>query len=95
MALSCSHQASHLVEEDDRFVIYAPAIMNAEVVAYQGDIQQIKTLGVGQQRLSLKLLVIFCTEIDISFSSPLLFIRIHRQKLYLFPKLCVHSQILL
>lgn len=51
MALSCSHQAAHLVEEDDRFVIYAPAIMNAEVVAYQGDIQQIKTLGVGQQRL--------------------------------------------
>ena len=45
MALSCSHQAAHLVEEDDRFVIYAPAIMNAEVVAYQGDIQQIKTLG--------------------------------------------------
>ena len=48
MALSCSHQAAHLVEEDDRFVIYAPAIMNAEVVAYQGDIQQIKTLGVGR-----------------------------------------------
>ena len=42
MALSCSHQAAHLVEEDDRFVIYAPAIMNAEVVAYQGDIQQSK-----------------------------------------------------
>ena len=54
MALSCSHQAAHLVEEDDRFVIYAPAIMNAEVVAYQGDIQQIKTLGVGQQRLYLQ-----------------------------------------
>ena len=42
MALSCSHQAAHLVEEDARFVIYAPAIMNAEVVAYQGDIRQIK-----------------------------------------------------
>ncbi len=54
MALSCSHQAAHLVEEDDRFVIYAPAIMNAEVVAYQGDIRQIKTLGVGQQRLYLQ-----------------------------------------
>ena len=54
MALSCSHQAAHLVQEDERFVIYAPVIMNAEVLAYQGDIQQIKTLGVGQQRLYLQ-----------------------------------------
>lgn len=54
MALSCSHQATHLVEEDDRFIIYAPAIMNAEVIAHEKDMDEVCTLGVGQQRQYLK-----------------------------------------
>ncbi len=54
IAFYCNHLASHFVQQDDRFSIYAPVIMNSEVVAYQGDIGDVRTLGVGQQRQHLK-----------------------------------------
>ncbi len=54
LAFYCNHLASHFVQADDRFSIYAPVIMNSEVLAYQGELADIRTLGVGQQRQHLK-----------------------------------------
>lgn len=50
MAFYCNHIALHLVNTNDRFVIYGPVIMNSEVIAYEGDIAAIQTLGIGQRR---------------------------------------------
>lgn len=56
LAFYCNHMAYHLVDEDDRFVIYAPVIMNSEVLAYNGDLEDIQHLGIGQKRNHIKTL---------------------------------------
>ncbi len=50
MAFYCNHMALHLVRSNDDFEIYAPVIMNAEVIAYKEDIDNIHKLGIGQKR---------------------------------------------
>jgi len=50
MAFYCNHRALHLVRTNDNFQIYGPVIMNAEVIAYKGDINDIYKLGIGQTR---------------------------------------------
>ena len=46
VAFYCSHIAKHTVENNDNFVIYAPAIMNAEMIAFREEWDQAETLGV-------------------------------------------------
>ncbi|MBU5255447.1 hypothetical protein KQI04_04395 [Tissierella praeacuta] len=50
MAFYCNHMALHLVRANDNFQIYGPVIMNAEVIAYKGNINNIYKLGIGQAR---------------------------------------------
>ena len=50
--------ALHLVRENSDFQIYAPIVMNAEVIAYKGEFESIRTLGMGQKREHLKSLAI-------------------------------------
>lgn len=50
MAFYCNHMALHLVRTNNNFEIYGPAIMNAEVIAYKGDINNVCKLGIGQKR---------------------------------------------
>lgn len=50
MAFYCNNMALHLVNTNDRFVIYGPVIMNSEVIAFEGDIASKQTLGIGQKR---------------------------------------------
>lgn len=40
----------HLVRANDDFVIYGPVIMNAEVIAYKDDVQNIRKIGIGHKR---------------------------------------------
>lgn len=54
MALCCTHLASHLIEDNNKFSIYAPVIMNSELIVYKGESANIKTVGVGQQRQYLQ-----------------------------------------
>lgn len=49
--------ALHLANANDRFVIYGPVIMNSEVLVYDGNIENIRTLGIGQKREHIKKLV--------------------------------------
>lgn len=49
--------ASHLVEQDDRLMIYGPVIMNAEVLAAKKEPEKIMRLGIGQQRRHLQGLI--------------------------------------
>lgn len=42
--------ALHLVRANDDFEIYGPVIMNAEVIAYKYDIDNIHRIGIGQKR---------------------------------------------
>lgn len=46
--------ALHLTNADDRFVIYGPVIMNSEVLAYKGNIENIRRLGISQKREHIK-----------------------------------------
>lgn len=46
--------AVHLVRGNSNFEIYAPIIMNSEVIVYKSDLESIKTLGIGQKREHLK-----------------------------------------
>jgi hypothetical protein len=49
--------ALHLVRANDDFEIYGPVIMNAEVIAYKDDIENIHRIGIGQKREHLHKLV--------------------------------------
>lgn len=49
--------AAHLVEQDDRMMIYGPVIMNAEVLATKEEPGRVTRLGIGQQRGHLRALI--------------------------------------
>ena len=49
--------AAHLVDQDDRLMIYGPVIMNAEVLAAKKESEKITRLGIGQQRKHLQGLI--------------------------------------
>lgn len=49
--------ALHLVNANNRFVIYGPVIMNSEVLVYDGNIADMRILGIGDKREYLKALV--------------------------------------
>jgi hypothetical protein len=49
--------ALHLVRSNDDFEIYGPIIMNAELIAYKGQISNIKKLGISHKREHLHKLV--------------------------------------
>lgn len=58
LALYCPEVAKKLVSEDERFIIYGPAIMNAEVLVYQKKwLDEVHTIGIAQGRKHLKELV--------------------------------------
>lgn len=57
MGFYCNHKAIHMINADDRFVIYSPVIMNSEVLAYIGDIEEAKVLGISQDRRNIAELV--------------------------------------
>ncbi|MEF9840757.1 MAG: ABC transporter substrate-binding (seleno)protein SaoB [Lachnospiraceae bacterium] len=46
----CNHIAKYTVEHNKDVVIYAPAVMNAEVIGYKEDWSHVKKLGVTQGR---------------------------------------------
>ncbi|MEG0355689.1 MAG: ABC transporter substrate-binding (seleno)protein SaoB [Lachnospiraceae bacterium] len=52
----CNHIAKHTVEHNKNVMIYAPAVMNAEVIGYQGDWSQVKKLGMTQGRKQSKII---------------------------------------
>jgi hypothetical protein len=54
MGFYCNSMALHLVNASDRFAIYGPVIMNSEVLAYDGDIEDIRELGIGHKRENIK-----------------------------------------
>lgn len=49
--------ALHLVRANDDFEIYGPVVMNAEVIAYKKDINNIHRIGIGQKREHLYKLI--------------------------------------
>lgn len=57
LAFYCGHMAAHLVEQDDRLMIYGPVIMNAEALATKGKPDQVTRLGIGQKRGHLQTLI--------------------------------------
>lgn len=58
MAFYCNHMAIHLVRGNSNFEIYSPIIMNAELIVYKSDFENIHTLGISQKRDHLKKLAI-------------------------------------
>ena len=50
MAFYCEHIALQSVKENDRIMIYGPAIMNAETIISKENLEKAKTVGVGQNR---------------------------------------------
>lgn len=50
MAFYCNHIALHLVRSSDDFEIYAPVIMNGEIIAYNKELDNMYKLGMGQKR---------------------------------------------
>lgn len=54
MAFYCSHIGLDMVNADNELMIYGPVIMNAEVVLYQGNIGEMDSLGLPQNREYLK-----------------------------------------
>lgn len=46
--------AIHLVRENSNFEIYSPIIMNAELMVYKTEFENIHTLGISQKREHLK-----------------------------------------
>lgn len=57
MAFYCNHIALHLVQANDEFEIYGPVIMNAEVIVYMKDLDNINKLGIGYKREHLHKIV--------------------------------------
>ncbi|NLY76840.1 MAG: hypothetical protein GX080_01965 [Tissierellia bacterium] len=57
MAFYCNHMALHLVRENSDFEIYAPIIMNAEVLAYKERIEDVHVVGISHKREHLHSLV--------------------------------------
>lgn len=50
MAFYCGHIAVHTIEENENVMIYGPVIMNAEVIAYKNDWEDVKLVGISQGR---------------------------------------------
>ena len=50
VAFYCSHIAKHTAQANENVMIYGPAVMNAEVICYKDDWEDVKTVGVGQGR---------------------------------------------
>ncbi|MEF9917582.1 MAG: ABC transporter substrate-binding (seleno)protein SaoB [Lachnospiraceae bacterium] len=50
----CNHIAKHTVENNTNVVIYAPAVMNAEVIGYKKNWNQVHKLGITQGRQQSK-----------------------------------------
>lgn len=50
IAFYCGHIAVHTVEQNENVMIYGPVIMNAEVVCYKGDWENVKKVGISQGR---------------------------------------------
>lgn len=50
MAFYCSHIALHTIQENENVMIYGPVVMNAEIICYKDDWEQVKTLGISQGR---------------------------------------------
>lgn len=50
VAFYCSHIAKHTVENNEDVMIYAPVIMNSELIVYQSEWKEIRELGVLQGR---------------------------------------------
>ena len=57
MAFYCNHMALNLVRENPNFEIYAPIIMNAEVLAYKGNLKDIHIVGISHKREHLHNLI--------------------------------------
>lgn len=53
MGFYCNHKAVHLINADDRFVIYSPVVMNSDVLAFIGEIEDTKVLGISQDRRNI------------------------------------------
>ncbi len=54
MAFYCSHIALHTIEENENVMIWGPVVMNAEVLCYKGDWEDVVTVGIGQGRTAEK-----------------------------------------
>ena len=50
----CSHMAKHLIEENDNVSIYGPVIMNAEVICYKENWENVRRIGITQGRVNEK-----------------------------------------
>lgn len=50
VAFYCGHIAQHTVEENENVMIYGPTVMNAEVICFKDDFDQVRTVGVSQGR---------------------------------------------
>lgn len=50
MAFYCNHMSLNLVRANEDFEIYGPVIMNAEVIAYKDNLNDVKKLGIGQRK---------------------------------------------
>lgn len=50
VAFYCQHIAVHTVEENDNVEIYGPVIMNAEVISYKKQWDDVKIVGISQGR---------------------------------------------
>ena len=53
MGFYCNHKAVHLINADDRFVIYSPVVMNSDVLAFIGEIEDTRVLGISQDRRNI------------------------------------------
>lgn len=50
MAFYCGHIAVHTIEQNDNVMIYGPVIMNAEVIAYKDNWEDVELVGIAQGR---------------------------------------------
>lgn len=54
MAFYCSHIALHTIEENENIMIYGPVVMNAEVMCYKSEPEDIRIVGISQGRQNEK-----------------------------------------
>lgn len=50
VAFYCGHIAKHMVETNDKVMIYGPVIMNSEIICYKKEWEDVKLVGVNQGR---------------------------------------------
>lgn len=53
----CSHMAKHLIDANEQVFIYGPVIMNAEIVCYRGNWEDVRVVGMNQGRVNEKVWV--------------------------------------